>query len=327
MGGGGPSTVTQTTTGPPFATKDEGFLSAAALQSLISGGNGYIPGLPQNALAQVAGLTPDQIQALNSVGGMFDPATALGYSGAAGLEGLFGASGGLTKAGTGLLKDQIGGNGFLDPTAQSFLTQQASGKFLNPATNPYLTATFNEAALPVTQAYETATAPGLMASSESAAGGGPSSLSGNSAFQQGQSLNEQNLGQTLNQLGTNIYGGAYQTGMQNALGAAGTLDQNALSKATLQQSAAEFGPNLAAELPGLLGATQSSLFGPSNALLQAGNVQQQQQQNVLDVGTQNALAQLNWPLARISDVASIVAGLAGGQGSVTGPNTMATSKL
>lgn len=83
-------------------------------------------------------------------------------------------------------------------------TDTINGKFLDPSTNPYLANTFTQAADAVTRQYQTATAPGTSAAFS--AGGRYGSGARNQAMDQ----NNRALGDTLNNLATNIYGGNYQ---------------------------------------------------------------------------------------------------------------------
>ena len=255
---GGPSQSTTTTSAPKWASQMDRWLSEQGIGTL-TGGPTNIAQMPPGALSSVAGLTPDQLAAISNIENVSGQAGQVGSAGA------------------------------------NMLTNQLQGDYLNPATNPYLAATYAEAAAPMVQQYETATAPSTMAAEQTAAGGGPGALSGSTAFGEETALNQYGLGQNLANLGTNIYGGAYEQGVQNQLTAAG-----------------------------LEGAVQSGLYAPANALLGAGTIQQQQQQNVLDTNTQNALAQANWPVSRLSDIASIVQSLQSGQGSVLGPNPTAS---
>ncbi len=79
------------------------------------------------------------------------------------------------------------------------------GGYLNPASNPYLEATYNAAADPVTRHYREAVAPSISANF-SAAGRYGSNMAHTNAHQTAQDT----LGRTLGDLGTQIYGGNYQ---------------------------------------------------------------------------------------------------------------------
>lgn len=92
-------------------------------------------------------------------------------------------------------------------------TDTINGKYLDPSTNPYLAATYGQAADQVARTYQTVTAPGTSAAF--AAGGRYGSGARNQAVDQ----NNQALGTTLNNLATNIYGGNYATERDRQLAA------------------------------------------------------------------------------------------------------------
>lgn len=80
-----------------------------------------------------------------------------------------------------------------------------NGKYLDPASNPWLSKTFNQAGDAVTRQYMTGTAPqtaGAMAAAGRYGSGAYSNLS---------TGNQITYGKTLNDLATDIYGGNYQT--------------------------------------------------------------------------------------------------------------------
>ena len=85
--------------------------------------------------------------------------------------------------------------------------------------NPYLDATFDKAASRVSDFYSQSTAPSTMAQFSAAGGGGMSSP----ALQEVQSYQSRQLGDTLNDLATNIYGGAYESDQARRMQAAGAL--------------------------------------------------------------------------------------------------------
>lgn len=92
------------------------------------------------------------------------------------------------------------------------LDSTLSGQYLNPGTNPYLNATYDQAAGKVAQQYSTAIAPGLAAGAQRAGQFGSSAMNEAMLMSQGQ------LGNTLNDLATNIYGGNYQQERGRQLG-------------------------------------------------------------------------------------------------------------
>lgn len=183
-----------------------------------------------------------------------------------------------------------GAQGLLGP-ALSQAQNTLSGAYLNPNTNPYLQGAFNEAALPVTEQYQYATQPGIQA--EYAHAG----AFGGSAQQQTEGLAQQGLGNALQNLATNIYGGAYQQGVQNQLAEEQLV-------------------------PGLLGAT----FAPSQALLNLGGLVQNQQQAQLNAGQQNATNQYLYPYQTLGELAAMLPAAVGGaynsSSSMTNPNAL-----
>lgn len=108
-------------------------------------------------------------------------------------------------------------------TAANSLARSANGDYLN--SNPNLDRMFDSAANAVTRAYQTSTSPQVDASME-AAGRFNSGGLGNA-----RSVNQRNLGDTLDQLSSSIYGNNYNTerGLQNSAAAnLGNLQTNAL---------------------------------------------------------------------------------------------------
>ena len=118
--------------------------------------------------------------------------------------------------------------------------QILSGAYLNPGSNPYLQATYNEAAQPMVTQFRDATEPGIQA--EFAQAGS----FGGSAQRDAENIAQQNLAQGLSNLGTDIYGQNYEQGLQNMIREQGLL-------------------------PGLL----QGAYTPAQELLGAGNQQQQ----------------------------------------------------
>lgn len=99
-------------------------------------------------------------------------------------------------------------------TAFSQLGKTASGEYLG--SNPYLDQTFNRASTKVTDAYKNAV--DNINSNFSMAG-----RYGSGAHQKALSNAQQNLGETLSGLSTDIYGGNYQQERDRMLSAGGTL--------------------------------------------------------------------------------------------------------
>lgn len=169
----------------------------------------------------------------------------------------------------------------IDPTFANVAATQ-NGQYLNPATNPWLKATFNAAAQPVTQQFRDTTAPGINGMFAQAGS------FGGSANQQAMSDAQKNLGLTLDNLATGIYGGNYQQERQNQL----------------QQQ-------------GMLGSLLNAGFMPSQELLGLGGQQQQQQQNILDTGVANAKQAFGFPFDLYSQLGSAIQQAIGGQGVTT----------
>lgn len=104
--------------------------------------------------------------------------------------------------------------------ANAYNTSVLQGNFLNA--NPYLDKTFDMASKRVGDAYRTGTAPQI-AASHSLAG-----RYGSGAQRKTESDARNQFGDTLNNLATQIYGGAYNTergAMENAAGRAPALNQ------------------------------------------------------------------------------------------------------
>lgn len=238
MGGSGHA-VSSTTPVPPswFAGPYEQFYQQAN-QTLMPGG-GFIPYNPAMN-PQVAPFTPTQ---------------------QAGLGGIIGAAG---------AEQPVAGAGL----NQAY--QTLSGQFLDPATNPYLQATYAEAARPMIQSYQQSVAPSLMAQAQRAG------AFGGSAYDQAQSLSQENLARGLGNLGTDIFGGAYETGRAQQL-----------------------------QTLGMLPSALQSGMAPSQAVLGAGTLEQQQQQAVLDSQRQAAVQQQQYPYSIASQIGDLYGQLTG----------------
>lgn len=92
------------------------------------------------------------------------------------------------------------------PAAQAQYMKTINGDYLNPSSNPYLTDTYNAAAKSVTDNYLHTTQPQTDAYFNQAGAFGPQ----NSAWTETVARNQYGLGQNLQNLATNIYGGNYQ---------------------------------------------------------------------------------------------------------------------
>jgi len=184
-------------------------------------------------------------------------------------------------SGTTPISSQLVGGG-----AQSLYSTMA-GQYLNPQSNPYLDATFQSAARPLTQAYQFATAPSLMASAQQ------KGQMGGSAYNEMNLLNQYGLGQNLSDLAANIYGGNYQAERGRQAGAQAYLPS-----------------------------TTSALYQPSQALLGAGAYQQNQNQTVLDTNFNNALRAQQYPFALLSGFGGSLGQAGGGTGTSTSTSTI-----
>lgn len=248
-GGGGQSSNTKTQLPKWLAPYAQSFMSSYGQQvfgpEFTPGASGQTPvAMPADLTQQVAPFDPTQIAAMENISGMT------------------GAEQGLAN---------IGG-------AQSAAT--LSGAYLNPATNPYLAATYQAAATPVVQNYQQAVQPGIMAAAQR------SGQFGSSAMNELLGTSEYNLGKTLGELGTSIYGQNYQQERANQLG---TL----------------------AQLPSTLAAS----YYPQQALMGVGAQRQQLSQSELDTAYQNALNRTEYPYNVLSGLGGALGQAAGGAGT------------
>ena len=169
-----------------------------------------------------------------------------------------------------------------------------SGEFLNPASNPWLRQTFNAASQPVVTAFRDATEPGIQA--EFARAGS----FGGSAQNQAEGIAQQDLGRTLSNLATGIYGGNYEQERQNM------IRQQAL-------------------IPGLL---QAGLL-PSQELMDIGGAQQQFGQQGLDTALTNIENRYNFPFSLLAQLGGAIPTAVGNAyvSQQTGPNPNAIDPL
>jgi len=158
--------------------------------------------------------------------------------------------------------------------------QTLGGAYLN--SNPYLDATYNDAASALTNQYKMATAPSLMAQAQQ---GG---VAGGSAAQEQQAYNQFGLGQNLSGLAAQIYGTNYQ-------------DERARQ---LQAS-------------GLVPGAQGAIAAPGQQLLGAGTLEQSQAQTLLDTQRANAQLQQEYPFQLLSYLGNALGTATGGGGQVT----------
>ena len=162
--------------------------------------------------------------------------------------------------------------------AQAQQAATAGGAYLGP--NPYLQDYYNAAALPMTQDYQQAIAPNIVAEAVRSGGIGGSGEQANFANAQSS------LAQGLGTLGANIYEPAY------------------VAERQLQQGADQNAPNMAA-----------GQFVPSQELMQSGQTGQQQAQNVLNTGFQNLNTRALWPYQEMQMAGGAIPTAVGGAGN------------
>lgn len=260
-------------------------------------------GLPADVQQRVEPFAPYQTQALEQVAGLTPYAQNLANltTGQIGTT----AGGGYLGAGVPYALQNIG-----DYQTASTM----AGAYLDPSSNPFLRGTFNAAAQPVINAYQTAIAPGLTAASQRAGQFGSTA-----ANEQGQ-LNQYNLGRNLDELAANIYGGAYNTerGIQSsALNLNQQLTAQAFQNERQRQiQAASMGPQAIA-----------GLYQPANTLYGAGAQQQQQGQNVLDAAYANAVANYEAPFNELSGLGGAMLQAGGGGESTSKTSTKGGSLI
>ncbi len=167
----------------------------------------------------------------------------------------------------------------------------ASGANAGP-NNPYLAAYNNAAAQPLVTNYLNATAPSTIANAEQ------TGSFGGTGYNAAVGQNEQNLGNSLANLGANIYEPAYQQGQQ------------------LQFQAGQ-------QIP----ASAASLYAPYQAQYGAGAAQQAQTQAGLNTSQQNAQLQAQWPFALLSEYGQALGMGLGSGGTTIGTQPVVGGKL
>lgn len=209
----------------------------------------------------------------------------------------FGTSSPLTQGAQQYVGSQLANRG-----GQEQLNATIRGDYLSPDTNPYLRQYFNAAADPLITQYQFATSPDILAK-----GANSGTLVSSGATQANQ-LARYNLGRNLASLAAQTYEPAYQQERSN--------QQNATGTRIAQQQ------NLAAQVPGLVNAQ----YTPSQQLMNVGNMQQQQAQNVLTQGYQNLNAMGLWPQQALAGLGAAFGPATGSQGTQTtvSPNLLQT---
>lgn len=159
------------------------------------------------------------------------------------------------------------------------------GDYLSPDSNPFLKATFDKAAGDVARVYQTATAPGTDATAIAAGRYNPAGALGFA-----RESNARTLGDNLNNLATNIYGGNYQAerGRQDAaMSNAGTLYSNTLM--------------------------------PSQTQMAVGGMQDQRAQDVLNENIQRFNYEQSLPSAKLAQYQQMIQGNYGGTSTTQTP--------
>lgn len=153
------------------------------------------------------------------------------------------------------------------------------GDYLDPASNPYLKGTYDAAAQSVANTYQTATAPGIMAAAQRAG------QFGGSAMDESMALSRYDLGENLNHLATDIYGGNYANERNRQIQTSQQLPQ-----------------------------TIESTYFPQQELMGIGAQNQEQAQAEIDTRYLNSVSQFEFPFNMLSGLlgAGTVAG--GGAG-------------
>lgn len=304
------TTTTQTSSPPAYA---EPFFKEAAqrAQGLYYSSPGAFPGssyVPYNSL-QTQGLSnaiqaaqkPSQVNplALNAVQNQLTQAPP-------GQDALKGMLGVLPQYSQAMTNTGAGG-----------LTNTASGAYLN--SNPYLDATFNQAADSITKQFNNSVLPGI--SSQFAGAGRLGSGGQFNATQQAA----YGLGNQLNNLATNIYGGNYAAERQNQIGAQNSLLQGGQAAAQATTNAASalsstnsnnFDNTAKAAIIG-----QSLEQEPMNRAMQLsslGDVQRSRAQDSLAGQMSDYYKQQDAAQQNLSQYLANLAGASGSYGAITG---------
>lgn len=118
------------------------------------------------------------------------------------------------------------------PTS-SYLTDVVGGKYLDPSSNPYLRSTYDLASKAVTDNYRDAVLPAINSRFALAGQSGSGNFAG--AFARSNDA----LGGSLRDLGTQIYGGAYESERGRQQQAAPLLAADRLNRLDLQRGVGE----------------------------------------------------------------------------------------
>lgn len=155
------------------------------------------------------------------------------------------------------------GDYLMSNPAMSNLQRTAGGEFLNA--NPYLDSMFDQAASRVGDTFRKYTTPGI--DSSFALGG----RYGSNAHQTAMGTAQQNFGDSINRLATDIYGGNYARERGLMEGAAGTMGQLYGQERGFQSNMANLAPEL-----------QRAGYLPAEMQLRAGSIQDAFNQRKVD---------------------------------------------
>jgi len=171
-------------------------------------------------------------------------------------------------------------------SAQNMIYNTLGGSYLNPATNPWLSQTFQQGAEDLSRQYFNDLMPQVQSAATRAGAFGGSQ----DTLMRGEV--GRNYGDALSNLATGIYGGAYDKERAN------------------QMQASYFAPSLAAED-----------YKDMQALLGVGDVQREYQQALLNEQMQQWASQMQWPYSQLGFMGSLIPAAVGGTGSSTSSGT------
>lgn len=171
--------------------------------------------------------------------------------------------------------------------AQDMALSTLNGDYLDPSSNPWLQSTYDAAAGRMADAYSRGTAATTNAQFNNMG------AFGGSAHQEMTAANNLAFGDSLANLGNQIYGGNYQAERSNQMDAASMADQMAQSD-----------------------------YRDASALIGVGDARRSYTQDVLTQGYQDWLDQYNYPLQQLDIMGNAINIASGGAGtnSTTTPN-------
>lgn len=178
--------------------------------------------------------------------------------------------------------------GWMDESSE--LRKAAGGAYLDPETNPWLRGMYDQSAQRIGEAYQTGTA------AQTDAAAARARAFGGTGYQERVSQNDRDLGRTLSEYATNLYGGAYQTERDRQQQA-----QQALFGAYAGASESERARQQAA----------------MDALFQIGERQRGLAQQGLDTRYQDWLQRQEWPLRQLDILGSAIGQSMGRSGTTT----------